>query len=423
MKNGHILTAIDIGTTKICVIISQINDDEKIEIKGIGTSPAKGMSKGVVINIAEASRSIGLALKEAEEMAKMRAKNIYIGIAGDHIKSENETGKTNIDPNKSGNKKVTQAHIEDIFTDVRKSVSKRQVEQNREIIHIVPQSYTLDNLTGIESPLDMAGFVLEAFVHVVQADKSAIQNMKKCLDNCGHSRINSIFLEPIASSKSVLNEVELDLGAIIIDIGGGTTDIAIFYKKSIQFSAVIPIGGTQITSDISIGLRVSPENADEYKITYGNAMLSQVVENNEFEIEEVNGIANRKCNSKFISKIIESRMREIMTRASHLLNQIGNLDRFRAGITLTGGSSLLKNCDKLSQEIFKLPTKIGYPQLNNLVGTTDRLKNPIYSTVVGILYQAFAELKEQNRKKDDFSNMNLLIKWWKSFKAFLKDFL
>jgi len=270
MKTGQIITAIDIGTTKICVIIAQINDELKLEVKGVGTGSSVGLVNGIVVDIMKASASIHYAIQEAESIAGTKARNIFVGIAGDHIKSQNTLGRISLTSG-SDPMEITQQHIEDVITNSKNNVKIQQGNERLEIIHAIPQYYKIDDQEGIMNPLSMSGFNLSVYVHIVMADINTMKNITRCIEIAGY-KVEDIYLEPIASSNAVLNEVERELGSIIIDIGGGTTDIAVFFKNSIRYSDVIPVGGTNITQDLAIGLHTSPQNAEDIKLTKGNSI-------------------------------------------------------------------------------------------------------------------------------------------------------
>ncbi|MBN2460829.1 MAG: cell division protein FtsA, partial [Candidatus Cloacimonetes bacterium] len=261
----------------------------------------------------------------------------------------------------------------------------QQGNERLEIIHAIPQYYEIDGQDGIMNPLNMSGFNLSAYVHIVMADINTLRNISRCIEIAGY-RVEEIFLEPIASSSAVLNEVEKNLGSILIDIGGGTTDIAVFYRGSIRFSAVIPLGGTNITHDISIGLHTSPQSAEQIKLNLGNAIAGTIAEDRYIDIEGIAGRGTKKKKLRYVAEIIEARMREILESAYRVLNEYNELNLITAGLTITGGASLLKNSEKLAEEIFNMSTKIGYPNLSQLAGPTERLDNPKYATSVGILY-------------------------------------
>lgn len=420
MKIGQVITAIDIGTTKICVIITQINEENKLEVKGIGTSKSDGMINGIVVDIMKASKSMSDSINEAEEMATIKAKNIYVGIAGEHIKSQNTIGRISLT---SGTHPcdIDQQHVENVISNSKNNVKIQQGNERLEIIHAIPQYFKIDDQDGIMNPVNMSGFNLSAHVHIVMADINALRNINKCIEIAGY-KVEETYLEPIASSHAVLDDVEKELGSIIIDIGGGTTDIAIFYKDSIRFSAVLPIGGKNITHDLSVGLHTSPYNAEKLKIELGNSLSGQIPDDKLIEIEGIGGREPKKKKLKYMTEIIEARMREIFESAYRILSEHHDLNLITAGLVLTGGASLLRNSSTLADQIFNMPTKIGYPNLTDLAGPTERLENPKYSTSVGILYYVYDELQSRDDKISSIKIGNSFANFWNKIKEIFKDY-
>jgi cell division protein FtsA len=421
MKSGQIITAIDIGTTKICVIIATFNEENKLEIKGIGTSRSDGLVNGIVVDIMKATQSIKDAIVESENMAGLKARNLYVGIAGNHIKSQNTIGRisltTGADPCE-----ITQEHVENVITNSKNNVKIQQGNERLEIIHAIHQYYKIDDQEGILNPVSMSGFNLSAHVHIVMADINTLRNVKKCIERAGY-KVVDIYLEPIASSNAVLNEVEKELGSILIDIGGGTTDIAVFFKNSIRFSFVLPIGGTDITNDLAIGLHTSPQNAENLKINQGNSLASQIPEDALIDIEGIGGRESKQKKLRYVNEIVEARMREIFEDSYKILNEQYDLKMITAGLTMTGGASLLKNSDVLAEEIFNMSAKIGYPNLSDLAGPTERLENPKYATSVGILYYAYNELVSKESKVQSIKIGNSFTKIINKIKEIFKEYI
>ncbi|HHE39246.1 MAG TPA: cell division protein FtsA [Candidatus Cloacimonetes bacterium] len=421
MRSEQIITAIDIGTTKICVIIAVLDEEKKLEIKGIGTGKSEGLVNGIVIDISKASKSISDAIYEAELMSETKAKNIYVGIAGEHMKSQNTLGRISLTTG-SEPCEITQEHVDNVITNSKNNIKIQQGNERLDIIHAIPQYYDIDGQVGIMNPVNMSGFNLSAYVHIVMADINTIRNITKCVELSGY-KVEEIFLEPIASSYSVLNEVEKTLGSVLIDIGGGTTDLAVFYKESIRFSAVIPLGGTNITQDLAIGLQTSPQNAEDLKINYGNSIASSVPDDENIKIEGIAGRESKTRKLRYVSEIIEARMREILEDAYKILNEHNELKMITAGLTITGGASLLKNSEKLAEDIFNMSTKTGYPDLSGLAGPTERLQNPKYATSVGILYQAQNLVLDKDNKIRQLKTSDPFTSFFKKIIASLKEYL
>jgi cell division protein FtsA len=352
-------------------------------------------------------------------MAECKAQNIYIGIAGDYIKSQNTLGRISLS---SANEptEVTPENLNDVLSNARNNVKIQQGYERMEVIHAIPQYFDIDGQDGIMNPLNMTGFNLTAYVHVVLANMNILQNISKCIQICGYT-VQDIVLEPIASSYAVLNEVEKDLGSILIDIGGGTTDIAVFFNNSIRYSAVVPMGGTNVTSDLAIGLHTSPQNAEGIKIDKGNSISRDIPKDLMVKIDGIAGREAKQKRLKYIAEIIEARMREILEGSYKILNEHHELKLITAGLTLTGGASLLKNSERLAEEVFNMSTKIGYPQLDKLSGPTDRLQSPKFATAVGILYYIQQEMQDKKIKLQSYKTPDGFTKLWDTIKKFFKE--
>ncbi|MCD4830162.1 MAG: cell division protein FtsA [Candidatus Cloacimonetes bacterium] len=422
MKKPTVITAVDIGTTKICAIIAIVRGAGELEVKGIGIAESSGLDKGIVKDIHRTSESIKQAIDKAQKMAEHKAENIYIGIAGEHIKSRNATGRISISES-SGKEpaEVQQEHIEAVINDAKRTVKIQQGHENLQIIHGIPQYYDIDNQKGIINPINMSGFHLTAHVHVVLADMNAIRNILKCLQMAGYQERN-VVLEPIASAMAVLNEDEKDLGCILLDIGGGTTDIAVFYHGSVRFSTVKPMGGANITHDLAVGLRTPPASAEEIKIGHGSALPQSIDDEATIEIPGIGGRDGSTKKQKFVAEIIESRMREIFELAYSSVFNNYNKTLMTAGIVITGGAALLQDTERLAADVFNLPVKVGYPDLSLLTGPTSRLKSPMYATSIGLLYYALGELPQNlqvQSKTPRESTMTKMKKWFSGFSDFV----
>ena len=425
MKKYPVITALDIGTTKICAIIAAVNPDNILEVKGVGISESNGLEKGIVKDINKTSESIRLAIQAAENKADLKAENIFAGIAGEHIKSRNAIGRISIsDPSGKDPLEISEDHINAVINDAKRTVKIQQGHENLEIIHGIPQYYDIDNQRGIINPINMSGYHLTAHVHIVLADLNAIRNITKCIELAGYQPLD-VVLEPIASAQAVLNEDELNLGCILIDIGGGTTDIAVFYKGSIRFSTVKPIGGTNVSQDLSIGLRTPPKSAEKLKIRVGNAVPASVPEEETIEIEGIGGREPGFKKLKFISEIIESRMREILEISYRSVFANYNQELMTAGLILTGGASLLKNSDKLAGEVFNMPVKTGIPMVHKLKGPVSQLESPKFATSVGLLFYGLESIPKSKilstHKVHSFNDriIRTIKKWFNSFKDFI----
>jgi len=363
---------LDIGTTKICAIVGE-KTDIGVDIVGIGTSVSTGLRKGVVINIDSTVESIKKAVEEAELMAGVEISSVYCGIAGGHIKGFNSHGIVAVKE-----KEVKETDIRRVI-DAAKAVA---IPLDREVIHIIPQEYIIDDQDGIKEPLGMSGVRLEAKVHIVTGAVSSAQNIIKCANRTGLN-VSDIVLQQIASSEAVLEADEKELGVALIDIGGGTTDIAIFSGGSIVHTAVLSLGGNHITNDLAVGLRTPTPDAEKLKIQYGCAMTSLVQKDELIEVQTVGGRKSRTFSKKEIAQIIEPRVEEILSLVQREIVKSGYEDLLASGVVITGGSTLLNGMQELAEMTFDLPVKKGVPK--GFGGLLDIVSSPIYATGVGLV--------------------------------------
>ncbi len=369
----NILVGLDIGTSKVAAIVAEHTIDDEIDIIGIGISPSRGLKKGVVVNLESTVHSIQRAVEEAELMAGCQIQSVFAGIAGSHIKSLNSHGIVAIKE-----KEVTQYDIDRVIDSARAVA----IPADQKILHILPQEFVIDQQDGIKEPIGMSGIRLEAKVHMVTGSVSAAQNIIKCIRRCD-LEVEDIVLEQLASCTSVLTEDEKELGVCLIDIGGGTTDIAIFSDGAIKHTAVIPIAGDQVTNDIAVALRTPTKNAEEIKCAYACA-LSQLADAEEvINVPSIGDREARKISAQNLAEIIEPRYEELMLLIQAELRRSGYEDLIAAGMVLTGGSSKVKGLVDLAEEIFHMPVRMGFPQ--HVSGLTDVVQNPIFSTGVGLL--------------------------------------
>ncbi len=372
-----IIVGLDIGTTKIAVIVAQRSVGGKVDIIGIGTHPSKGLRKGVVINIESTVNSIQRAVEEAELMAGAEITSVYAGIAGAHIKGFNSHGIVAVK-----NKEVSPKDVERVI-DAARAVA---IPMDREVLHILPQEYIVDEQDGIREPLGMSGVRLEAKVHIVTGSVSSAQNIVKSANRVGLN-VADIVLEPIASAEAVLSPEEKELGVCMVDIGGGTTDITVFHAGAIKHTAVIPLGGNHITHDISAGLRTPSSAAEEIKRRYGSAVTSVVQSNETIEVPSTGGRAPRVLSRQVLAEIIEPRVEEILTLVHREIIRSGFDEFLTGGVVLTGGTVLLEGMNEIGERIFGLPTRVGYP--TGVGGLVDVVNSPAFATGVGlVLYGA-----------------------------------
>ncbi|HPT72705.1 MAG TPA: cell division protein FtsA [Candidatus Cloacimonadota bacterium] len=386
-----IITALDIGTSKICAVIASYVEDAKLEVKGIGWSESDGLDKGVVKDIQTASESIRKAIEDAESQARCNAENIFMGITGEHIRSINTIGRISISgPLGNEPSEIQQEHVDQVLEDAKKSIRIQKGMERLEILHAIPQFYEIDGQDSIQNPINMSGFHLTAHVNIILADITAIRNLKKCVELAGYE-VDDVVLEHVACSMAVLTDIEKNLGCVLIDLGGGTSDISIFYQNSLFSTYVVPAGGNNITNDLAIGLRTTPKFAEYLKIEYGNCQAQTVDENQEVIVEGISGRSSTSQKTRHIAMIIQHRMDEILAQCYRTAIQNYLPDRLTAGVVLTGGSALIKNTADLAVGIFDLPVKIGYPDISKLSGPISRMEDPQYSTVIGLLYYAMEQ--------------------------------
>jgi len=369
----NLIVGLDIGTSKVAAIVGEITNEGNIEIIGIGTAPSRGLKKGVVVNLESTVNSIQKAIEEAELMAGCQIRSVFAGIAGSHIRSLNSHGIVAIK-----DKEVTQYDIDRVIDSARAVA----ISADQKILHILPQEFVIDLQDGIKEPIGMSGIRLEAKVHMVTGSVSASQNIIKCIRRCG-LEVEDIVLEQLASCNAVLTEDEKELGVCLIDIGGGTTDIAIFVDGAIRHTAVIPIAGDQVTNDIAVALRTQTINAEDIKRKYACALTQLANVDDSIEVPSIGERAPRKISMQNLAEIIEPRYEELMLLVQSELRRSGNEELIAAGVVLTGGSSKVMGLIELAEEIFHMPVRMGGPQ--NVSGLTEVVRNPIHSTGVGLL--------------------------------------
>jgi cell division protein FtsA len=391
-----LMVGIDIGTSKVVAIVGEITSDGKINVVGLGSHPSQGLKRGVVVNIESAVNSIQNAVEEAELMAGCQIYSAYTGIAGSHIRSINSHGIVAI-----RDREVTQSDVDRVI-DAAKAVA---IPADQKILHILPQEFIIDNQDCIREPIGMSGVRLEAKVHIVTGAVSAAQNIVKCLKRCG-LMASDIVLEQFASSQSILGDDEKELGVCMIDIGGGTTDIAIFTDGAIRHTAVIPIAGDQVTNDIAIALRTPTRNAEEIKLKYACAVQDMADSNQMIDIPTVGDRPGRHVSKRALAEVVEARYEELFTLVAAELRRSGFEDVVAAGMVLTGGASKVEGAIELAERVFKMPVRIGTPQF--VTGLTEVINNPVYATGVGLLIYG---LQQRDHQQDPAIQPNLKGLW------------
>lgn len=372
-QDKNLIVGLDIGTSKVVAIVGEVLPDGTIEVVGLGSHPSRGLKKGVVVNIESTVQSIQRAVEEAELMAGCQIQSVYAGIAGGHIRSLNSHGIVAIKDNE-----VSAGDVERVI-DAARAVA---IPADQKILHILPQEFIIDGQEGIREPIGMSGVRLEARVHMVTGAVSAAQNIVKCVKRCGLD-VDDIILQQLASSYAVLAEDEKELGVCLCDIGGGTTDIAVFTHGAIHHSAVIPIAGDQVTNDIAVALRTPTHHAEDLKIKYACALTQLANPNETIEVPSVGDRPPRRLERQTLAEVVEPRYEELFSLVQAELKRSGFESMIAAGMVLTGGGAKMEGAIELAEEVFNMPVRLGTPQY--VSGLIDVVRNPIYATGVGLL--------------------------------------
>ncbi len=389
MRSSEIVVGLDIGTTKIVAIVGRRNEFGKIEILGMGKSESYGVARGVVQNIDKTVEAIRVAVTEAETKSGVDIKTVNVGIAGQHIKSNQHRGiKTRV----SAEDEISQNDIDALIDDMFKLV----MQPGEEIIHVVPQEYIIDNESGIKNPIGMAGIRLEANFHIITGQIAAARNIYKCVHKA-NLEVSGLTLEPLASADAVLSDEEKEAGVVLVDIGGGTTDIAIFQDGIIRHTAVIPFGGNIITEDIKEGCTIIKNQAELLKIKFGSALASENQENEIVSIPGLRGRAHKEISVRNLSAIIQARMEEIIEHVYYEIKNSGYEKKLIAGIVVTGGGAQLKHVPQLVEYITGMDTRIGYPN-EHLAKGSEAVTSPMFATSVGLVMKGLEALDKQNKK-------------------------
>jgi cell division protein FtsA len=405
-KKDNVIVGLDIGTTKTCAIVGEVKE-AGIDIIGIGSHPSEGLRKGVVVNIESTVESIKRAVEEAEHVSGYEIRSVYVGIAGGHIRGQNSLGIVAVKGREVDDDDVERA------VDAAKAIA---IPLDRQILHTLPQFYVVDEQDGIRDPVGMSGVRLEAKVHIVTGAVTSIQNIVKSVNRVGLD-INDIVLEQLASSEAVLSSDEKDLGVALIDIGGGTTDIAIFSEGSIKHTAVLPVGGNYVTSDIATGLRTPVAEAEKIKIRYGCAFMPMIPKDESIEVPSVGGREPREVSRQILGRIIEPRMDEILTMAYKEITKSGCEDILAAGVVLTGGASILEGVPELAEQIFNMPVRRGCPV--GIGGLTDVVNSPLYATGVGLVVYGSQNVVRENLGR---AEGNFVGRMFRRLKRWLLEF-
>ncbi len=409
-QSSNIIVGLDIGTSKIAAIIGKLKAGGEIEIIGMGTHPSRGLKRGVVVNIDATVESIQHAIDEAERMSGYQVESVYVGIAGSHVRSMNSDGMVAI-----SDQDVKQADVERVI-EAAKTIA---IPGDMQLLHILPQEFIIDKQGGIREPIGMSGVRLEAKVHMVMGSVSAAQNITKCVERC-NLEVADIILEQLASSEAVLSEDEKELGVCLVDIGGGTTDIAIFQNGAIRHTAVISVAGDQVTNDIAVAFRTPTQAAERIKKQYACAVPQLIAQDEEIEVPSVGDRPARCLSRRTLVEVVEPRYEELFQLIQAELQQSGYADVLAAGVVLTGGSSLVEGAVELAEEVFHMPVRLGYP--HEVKGLKEQVSNPMYATTVGLLKyaQEHQPLNQGGEKRSSLADAGSVLEQMKNW--FKKSF-
>ena len=401
-ESKEIVVGLDIGTTKVIALVAEINPEGRLNIIGMGSQDSRGLKKGVVVNIEETVTTISRVLQEVELMADCKVKDVYTGIAGSHIHSFNSNGMVAIK-----DKEVTSMDVDRVIETAR----AMPIQADQEILHILTQEFSIDDQDGIREPIGMSGFRLEVKVHIVTGAVSAAQNIVKCVRRCG-LEVNDLVLQPLASSFAVLSEDEKELGVCLIDIGGGTTDLAVWTQGAIRYTSVVPIAGDQITNDIAMALRTPTRAAEDIKLRYGCALSDLADPEDVLEVAGVDDRPSRKLSRRALADVIQPRVEELFELVQAELRRAGYEEVLSSGIVLTGGSSVMPGMIELGEEVFHMPVRLGVPKYQGSLA--DVVQNPRFSTACGLLLEAQAQRRRglKVRETRDMKQMLGRMKSW-----------
>jgi cell division protein FtsA len=385
--NRNLLVALDIGTSKIVTLVAEITAEDRLNLIGMGSHPSRGLKKGVVVNIDSTVNAIQRSLEEAELMADAKIKDVITGIAGSHIKSFNSHGMVAIK-----DKEVSQYDIDRVIETARAV----NIPMEQQVLHILEQEFIIDGQGGVRQPLGMSGMRLEVKVHIVTGAVSAAQNIMKCVRRCG-LEVRDLMLQPLASADAVLLEDERDLGVCLVDIGGGTTDMAVFTDGAIKHTSVIPIAGDQITNDIAMALRTPTKDAEELKIAHGVALRQLASSTDMIDVPGVGDRGPRELSRQTLAEVIEPRVEELYSLIQRELRSSGLEELLSSGIVITGGSALMKGMVELGEEVFHMPVRVGLPHYNGALAEV--VRNPRYATGMGLLMAGLDQVKRDRHAR------------------------
>lgn len=380
MPREHAVVALDVGTTKVCTLVGEVEEDRALNIVGVGTAASRGMRKGVVVNIDEVSASIAEAIDQCVRLSGYKIDSAYVGVTGSHIEGLNTKGVV----------AVSSSAKEIVSSDVDRAMESARVQaisQDREVLHVIPRGYMLDGQEGVRDPIGMSGHRLEAQIHVVTAATAPIHNLVRAVRRAG-VQIDDLVLQPLASSEAVLTRAEREVGVALVDIGGGTTDIAIFQDQGVGHTSTLPVGGFHITNDLALGLRAPVSLAEDVKIQYGSAVASDFEPSDVVDLKTYDNEEGEPVSRKLIAEIVESRVQEIFSLIKREIERAGYGRLLPAGVVLTGGTAELRDIRRLGRDVLEMPVRIGRP--TGVVGLTDTVTKPAYAASIGLLLWAGA---------------------------------
>ena len=400
MARDNHFASIDIGTTKVCTIVGNVGEAGDVQILGVGVSPSRGLRKGIVVNIDETTESIRESVNKAEQSSGTKIISAYVGISGGHISSINNRGVVSI-------ARTDRLISDEDIVRVLEAARSINIPSNREIIHVIPRSYVIDGQEGVKNPIGMHGFRLDAETHIITGAITSIQNLVKCVNNAG-IEVDDLVLQPLASSEAVITDEEREIGVVLADIGGGTTDVAIFIDGSIWHTAVLPVGGYHLTNDIAIGLRTPFATAEEIKAKYGHAIPDTVSSSENIQIVCFGSEGTRAVPRKSLSEIIRARTEEVLEMILLEIKRSGLDAMIPAGLVMTGGTSNLQGIEVLASEVLQLPVRVGKPR--GLHGLVDTVNNPAYATSVGLLLWGLKHGGMQRRTRKNGHSIGSFLK-------------
>jgi cell division protein FtsA len=408
MSRDSVVVALDIGTTKICTLLAEVNQNRQISVVGVGTAPSAGMKKGVVVNIDEAAQAIAQSVERCERLSGYAIESAFVGVTGSHICGTNRRGVVAVSGNAS---EITSLDVERAMEAAR----VQSISNDHEIIHVIPRGYTLDGQDGVRDPVGMAGRKLEAEMHIVTGGSSPIRNLLKCVNRAG-LQIDDLILQPLASGEAVLTRGEKDIGVAVADIGGGTTDVAVFVDGAVCHTGAVVVAGKHITNDLSLGLRAPFDVAEQVKIQHGSAVMAMVEVDDIIDVQTYDQDEPERVSRRLVADIVESRMQEIFGLIRAEIARSGYDGRLPAGVVLVGGTADLRDIRVLGRDVLGLPVRVGVPA--GAVGLTDTVTRPAYATTIGLLLWAAYHTEDARAPVSPFTQwkgVSRLKGWFREF--------